>query len=105
MTHWLGKEKQNTGLTIETTFPNTQVEVLHAQGHHLLLSFCLTAKREPRSTVLKWRARERKTHVREGSMGASREFSISELLNECKLRKLVSQQVMERGTGFLCEAF
>ncbi len=32
-------------------------------------------------------------------------FSISELLNECKLRRLVSQQVMERGTGFLCEAF
>lgn len=33
----------------------------------------------PHSTALKWRARERETHVWKGSMGASREFSISEL--------------------------
>src|SRR5258706_389846 len=105
MTHWLGKEKQNTGLTIETTFSNTQVEVLYAQGHYFLLLFCLIAKWESYFMVLKWRARERKIYVREGSMGAFREFSISELLNECKFRKLVSQQVMERGIGFLCEAF
>jgi hypothetical protein len=32
-------------------------------------------------------------------------FPFPSFLNECKLRRLVSQQVMECGTGFLREAF
>ncbi len=102
MTHWLGKEKQNTGLTIETTFPNTQVGVLHAQGHHLLLSFCLTAKRKPRSNGVQGKGRPM---CGKGAWELPGSFPFPSFLNECKLRRLVSQQVMERGTGFLCEAF